>query len=57
MKKTVMALAAAAALSLAAMPASAADYGKREFKVVGTWGHLAHWKERESDCCEKTLPV
>jgi len=56
MKKTVMALAAAAALSLAAMPASAADYGKREFKVVGTWGNLDQWKNHESKFWQETLP-
>ena len=56
MKKTVLALAAAAAAALAALPASAADLGKKEFKVVGTWGNLAHWKERESVFWNKTLP-
>ena len=56
MKKTVMAIAAAVAASLAAVPASAADLGKKEFKVVGTWGNLDHWKERESVFWQKTLP-
>ena len=56
MKKTVMALAAAAAVSLGTLPASAADYGKRDFKVVGTWGNLDHWKERESKFWNDTLP-
>ena len=56
MKKTVLAVAAAIAASLAAVPASAADYGKKEFKVVGTWGNLDHWKERESTFWNETLP-
>jgi TRAP-type C4-dicarboxylate transport system substrate-binding protein len=56
MKKTVIALAAAAVAALATVPASAADYGKRELKVVGTWGNLAHWKERESVFWNETVP-
>ncbi len=28
----------------------------REFKVVGTWGNLEHWKERESRFWNSTLP-
>lgn len=57
MRKTVLAIAAAAfAASVAAAPASAADYGKKEFKVVGTWGNLSHWKKRESVFWQKTLP-
>ena len=28
----------------------------REFKVVGTWGNLEHWKERESRFWKHTLP-
>ena len=47
MKRTLMALTAAFGLAVLATPATAADYGKREFKVVGTWGNLDHWKERE----------
>jgi len=51
-----MALTAAFGLAVLATPATAADYGKREFKVVGTWGNLDHWKERESVFWEKTVP-
>lgn len=56
MKRTVMALTAALGLAVMASPAAAADYGKREFKVVGTWGNLAHWKERESRFWGKDVP-
>jgi TRAP-type C4-dicarboxylate transport system substrate-binding protein len=56
MKRTIMALTAALGLAVMATPAAAADYGKREFKVVGTWGNLDHWKERESVFWEKTVP-
>ncbi len=51
-----VATAAALALAIGAGAAGAADYGKREFKVVGTWGFLDHWKERESKFWQKMLP-
>ena len=55
--KTVVAgaIAGAMVLGLAAAPASA-DMKKREFKVVGTWGFLDHWKEREGPFWNKVLP-
>jgi len=56
MKRTLVALSAALGLAVLATPATAADCGKREFKVVGTWGNLDHWKERESVFWEKTVP-
>lgn len=56
MKRTAMAITAALGLAIAAAPASAADYGKREFKVVGTWGNLDQWKKFESTFWQKTLP-
>ncbi len=56
MKRTLMALTAAFGLAVLATPATAADYGKREFKVVGTWGNLDHWKERESRFWQKDVP-
>ena len=34
------------AVALAALPA-AAEINTKEFRVVGTWGFLDHWKERE----------
>lgn len=30
---------------------------ERNFSVVGTWGQLAHWKERESTFWNETLPA
>jgi TRAP-type C4-dicarboxylate transport system substrate-binding protein len=51
-----MGLLAVAAAATVTMPAAAADYGKREFKVVGTWGNLSHWKERESRFWNEDLP-
>ncbi len=57
MKRTVIAVAAALGLGMLATPAAAADYGKREFKVVGTWGNLDHWKERESKFWNETVPA
>ncbi|MCA8928501.1 MAG: TRAP transporter substrate-binding protein [Alphaproteobacteria bacterium] len=55
-KKSLIAAATVLGLALTANAASAADYGKREFKVVGTWGNLSHWKERESRFWNKDLP-
>jgi TRAP-type C4-dicarboxylate transport system substrate-binding protein len=49
------AIAGAMVLGLAAAPASA-DMKKREFKVVGTWGFLDHWKEREGPFWKERLP-
>jgi TRAP-type C4-dicarboxylate transport system substrate-binding protein len=49
------AIAGAMALGLAVAPASA-DMKKREFKVVGTWGFLDHWKEREGPFWKERLP-
>ena len=48
------ALLGAALLSIGT--ASAVDYGKKNFVVVGTWGFLDHWKEREGPFWNETLP-
>lgn len=56
MKRTLIATAAALGLALTATGATAADYGKREFKVVGTWGNLDQWKKYESTFWNETLP-
>jgi TRAP-type C4-dicarboxylate transport system substrate-binding protein len=48
--------ALAGALAMSSTVASAADYGKKEFVVVGTWGFLDHWKEREGPFWNDTLP-
>ena len=55
--KTVVAgaIAGAMVLGLATAPASA-EMKKKEFKVVGTWGFLDHWKEREGPFWKKVLP-
>jgi len=49
---TIGTLLAGAALA----PAPSAAMEKREFAVVGTWGQLAHWRERESVFWNQTLP-
>ena len=48
-------MAGAIAFGLTAAPASA-EMKKREFKVVGTWGFLDHWKEREGPFWKERLP-
>ncbi|MCY4230379.1 MAG: transporter, partial [Alphaproteobacteria bacterium] len=54
--KTVVAAAVAGAVVLGAGAGGAADYGKKEFTVVGTWGFLDHWKERESKFWQEVIP-
>ena len=54
--KTVAAAAVAGAIALGAGVAGAADYGTKEFTVVGTWGFLDHWKERESKFWLEVIP-
>ena len=48
-------IAGAMALGLAVAPASA-EMQKKEFKVVGAWGFLDHWKEREGPFWKERLP-
>ncbi len=57
LKKGVIAglTACALALSAAASPVSA-ELDKKEFKVVGTWSFLDHWKEREGPFWNDRLP-
>ena len=43
------------AVALAALPA-AAEVNTKEFRVVGTWGFLDHWKEREGPFWKTILP-
>jgi TRAP-type C4-dicarboxylate transport system substrate-binding protein len=38
------------------MPQDASAQEKREFKVVGTWGNLANWKNHESRYWNEILP-
>ena len=54
--RTAVALLLAGATALAVQQASAADLDTREFKVVGTWANLDHWKERESKFWAKMVP-
>ena len=49
-------LALAGAVALGSVSASAQMYDKREFKVVGTWGNLSHWKEREGPFWNNVMP-
>lgn len=48
-------LALAGAIVLGSTAVSAQMIDKREFKVVGTWGNLSHWKERESRFWNKDI--
>ena len=43
------------AFAFALQPAIA-DMQKKEFKVVGTWSFLDHWKEREGPVWKERLP-
>ena len=50
------AIAGAMLLGLAAAPVSA-EMKAKNFRVVGTWGFLDHWKEREGPFWNKHLPM
>ena len=50
------AIAGAMLLGLAAAPVSA-EMKAKNFRVVGTWGFLDHWKEREGPFWKKHLPM
>jgi TRAP-type C4-dicarboxylate transport system substrate-binding protein len=52
----MLAGALAGALAMSSGIAAAQDYGKKEFVVVGTWGFLDHWKEREAPFWNEILP-
>ena len=58
--KKMLKIAAVSALvgatAMSAGTATAADLGKKNFVVVGTWGFLDHWKEREGPFWNETLP-
>lgn len=60
MKATRAGLGAVLAVALAALCAvsgtASAQIDSREFKVVGTWGNLAQWKEHESRLWNEVLP-
>ncbi|MEM8853409.1 MAG: TRAP transporter substrate-binding protein [Pseudomonadota bacterium] len=48
------ALAASLVIGVGVTPANALE--ERQFNVVGTWGQLAHWREREDAFWNETLP-
>ena len=50
-----LAVMVAFSLTVAVGPASAA-MKKKEFKIVGTWSFLDHWKEREGPFWKERLP-
>lgn len=55
--RTILAAAAALATAVAlGAPAGAQDVQKHQFKVVGTWNFLTHWKENELPFWQKRLP-
>jgi TRAP-type C4-dicarboxylate transport system substrate-binding protein len=57
LKKAVVTSAAVGALALTVAAGSAsAELKKQEFRVVGTWGFLDHWKEREGPFWNERLP-
>ena len=57
MKSLKFALAGALAAGLAfGAGAASADIKPKKFTVVGTWGFLDHWKEREGPFWNETLP-
>lgn len=59
MIKTTMktaALAMTVALGLGGSLQASAEMEKREFRVVGTWGFLDHWKEREGPFWKERMP-
>ncbi|MEM7407047.1 MAG: TRAP transporter substrate-binding protein [Pseudomonadota bacterium] len=50
------AIAAAVAIGLGGPMQASAEMAKREFRVVGTWGFLDHWKEREGPFWKERMP-
>ena len=57
MKALKLAMAGAVALGLAVGGGAAqAELKAKKFTVVGTWGFLDHWKEREGPFWNETLP-
>ena len=48
--------AAAAALAMAAGTSLAANYGQKEFVVIGSWGNMDHWQQREGPFWMDRIP-
>ena len=55
--KALLAGALAASLTIGAGPSMAADYGQQELTVIGSWGFLDHWKEREGPFWMEHIPA
>ena len=54
--KAILIGAVASALAMTAGTSMAADYGKQELTVIGSWGFLDHWKEREGPFWKEQIP-
>ena len=54
--KSILIGAAAAALAMTAGTSMAADYGEREFVVIGSWGNMDHWQQREGPFWMERIP-
>ena len=54
--KAILIGAVASALAVSAGTSMAADYGKQELTVIGSWGFLDHWKEREGPFWTERIP-
>ena len=54
--KSILIGAVASALAMTAGTSMAADYGKQELTVIGSWGFLDHWKEREGPFWMERVP-
>lgn len=53
---TLVGVLGTALLGMSTLPTDASAQEKREFKVVGTWGNLANWKNHESRFWNEILP-
>ena len=54
--KTLLAGALAASFAMSAGTSMAADYGEKEFIVIGSWGNMDHWQQREGPFWNERLP-
>lgn len=49
-------VAGAASLAAVSTASLAQDYGQKEFTVIGTWGNLDHWNQREGPFWNEIMP-
>ena len=54
--KSILIGAVASALAMTAGTSMAADYGEREFVVIGSWGNMDHWQQREGPFWMDRIP-